>query len=154
MRGREARHFIAGVRDPDPILLVNGEVKWPEERLARLSAVAFADDAALGPVTLWEMDELALRDAQSPYVFVRGHADALHQAELAVESDLLWWRQRLAGLVEHRDRLASITAEPRIILGVDGRAEGAALHVAVRKARRHRGQRTAVRGELCRVALP
>src|SRR5215831_5935572 len=53
--GREARHFIAGVRDPDPILLIDGEVKWPEERLARLGAVAFADDPALSPVTLGEV---------------------------------------------------------------------------------------------------
>src|SRR5262245_64008271 len=61
IRGREARHFIAGVRDPDPIPLINGEVKWPEERLARLGAVAFADDPALGPVTLGVVDEVALQ---------------------------------------------------------------------------------------------
>src|SRR5215510_5343945 len=36
IRGREARHFIAGVRDPDPILLINGQVKWAEERLSPL----------------------------------------------------------------------------------------------------------------------
>src|SRR5215813_15272140 len=69
--GREARYFIAGVRDPDSILLVDGEVKWPEERLARLGAVAFADDAALGPVTLGDVYELALRDAESPHVAAR-----------------------------------------------------------------------------------
>src|SRR5215831_3423459 len=67
IRGREARHFIAGVRDPDPILLINGEVKRPKERLARLGAVAFADDPPLGPVPLGELYELALRDAESPH---------------------------------------------------------------------------------------
>src|SRR5215467_8039564 len=55
IRSREACHLIASVRDPDPILLINGEVKWPEKRLAWLGAVAFADDAALGPVTLGEV---------------------------------------------------------------------------------------------------
>src|SRR5262249_60237947 len=71
IRGREARDFIAGVRDPDPILLINGQGKRPEERLARLGAVAFADDSALGPVTLGDVDELTLRDAESPHVAAR-----------------------------------------------------------------------------------
>src|SRR5262249_31640676 len=82
---RKARHFIAGVRDPDPILLVDGEVKWPEERLAWLGAVAFADDPALGPVTLGEVQELALRDAESPHVAAGRGDDALHQAKPTVE---------------------------------------------------------------------
>src|SRR5262245_65012729 len=87
IRGGEARHFIAGIRDPDPILLIDGEVKWPEERLARLRAVAFADDPALGPVPLGDVDELALRDAESPHVPARRGDDALHQPELPVEGD-------------------------------------------------------------------
>src|SRR5215469_8062774 len=87
IRSREARHFIACVRDPDPILLINGEVKWPEERLARLGTVAFADDPALGPVTLGEVYELALRDAESPYVAARRGDDSLHQPEPTIESD-------------------------------------------------------------------
>src|SRR5262245_42963119 len=43
-------------------------MKWPDERLARLGAVAFADNPALGPVALGEEDELSLRDAQRPHV--------------------------------------------------------------------------------------
>src|SRR5215831_21343815 len=108
IRGREARHFIAGVRDPDPILLINGEVKWPEERLARLGAVAFADDPAPGPVTLGEVQELALRDAERPHVAARRGDDALHHPELPIEGDTLRRCQRLTVLVEHRNRLASI----------------------------------------------
>src|SRR5215510_11230828 len=130
VRGREARHFIAGVRDPDPILLIDGKVKWPEERLARLSAVAFADDLAFSPVTLGEVQELALRDAESPYVAARRGDDPLHQPELSVERDTLWWRQRLAVLVEHSNRLAPIGRKPGVVLGVDRRAERAALHPA------------------------
>src|SRR5215510_10304144 len=130
IRGREARHFIAGVRDPDPILLINGQVKWPEERLARLGAVAFADDPALGPVTLREIYELTLRDAQSPHVAARRGDDALHQPELPIEGDPLRRCQRLAVLVKHGNRLAPIGRKPGVVLGVDRRTEGAALHAA------------------------
>src|SRR5215813_4400112 len=133
IRGREARHFIAGVRDPDPILLINGEVKWPEERFARLGAVAFADDPALGPVTFGEMYELALRDAESPYVAARRSDDALHQPELPIEGDTLRRCQRLAVLVEHRNRLAPIGRKPRVVLGVDRRAERVTQHAALGK---------------------
>src|SRR5262249_47462301 len=128
VRGREARHFIAGVRDPDPILLIDGEVKWPEERLARLGAIAFADDPTLGPVTVGEMQELALRDAESPHVAARRDDDALHQAEPTIEGDAFRRRQRLAALVEHRNRLAPVAGKPSVVLGVDRRAERAALH--------------------------
>src|SRR5215470_4518816 len=128
IRGREARHFIAGVRDPDPILLVDGEVKWPEERLARLGAVAFTDDPALGPVPLGEVDELALRDAESPHVAARCGDDALHQPELPIEGDALRRCQWPAVSVEHGNRLAPISRKPRVVLGVDGRAERAAQH--------------------------
>src|SRR5499425_3474338 len=134
IRGREARHFIAGVRDPDPILLINGEVKWPEERLARLGAVAFADDPALGPVTLWDVDELALRDAESPHVAARRGDDALHQPELPIEGDTLRRCQRLAVLVEHRNRLAPIAGKPGDVHGVNRKSKGAALHPAAGEA--------------------
>src|SRR5262245_1032118 len=134
IRGREARHFVAGVRDPDPILLINGEVKWPEERFARLGAVAFAHDPALGPVTLGEVQELTLRDAESPHVAARRGDDALHQPELPIEGDPLRWRQRLAVLVEYREALASVAGKPGVVLGVDRGAEGPALHAAPGKA--------------------
>src|SRR5262249_19587026 len=123
----------AGVRDPDPILLINGEVKWPEERLARLGAVAFADDPTLGPVTLREKQELALRDTQRPHVAARRDDDALHQPELPIEGDTLRRCRRLAVLVEHGNRLAAIAGKPDVVLGVDRRAERAALHAAAVK---------------------
>src|SRR5262245_64316186 len=108
IRGRETRHLIAGVRDPDPILMVDGKVEWPEERLARLGAVAFADDPALGPVTLGEVQELALRYTESPHVAAGRDDDALHQPELPIEGDPLRRSQRLAVLVEHRNRPAPV----------------------------------------------
>src|SRR5262245_66045414 len=132
--GREARHFIAGVRDPDPILLINGEVKWCEERLARLGAVAFAGDPAPGPVTLGDVHELALRDAESPYVTARRGDDALHQPELPIEGDTLRRCQRLAILVKHRNRLAPIAGKPGVVPGVNRKSKGAALHPAAGKA--------------------
>src|SRR5262244_1290509 len=152
--GREPRHLIAGVRDPDPILLIAGEVNWPEERLARLGAVAFADDTAFGPVTLGDVDELALRDAQSPDVAARRDDDALHQAELPIEGDALRRCQRLAVLVEHRNRLAPIGRKPGVVLGVDRRTERVTLHAAPGKPSGDRRQRFAVRIELGGIALP
>src|SRR5499425_548946 len=154
IRSREARHFIAGVRDPDPILLIDGEMKWPEERLARLGAVAFADDPAPGPVTLGNVHELALRDAESPHVAVRRGDDALHQPELAIEGDTLRRCQRLAVLVEHRNRLAPISRKPGVVLGVDRRAERVTLHAAPGKPGGDRRQRFAVRIELGGITLP
>src|SRR5215475_3838215 len=154
IRSREARHFIAGVRDPDPILLIDGEMKWPEERLARLGAVAFADDPAPGPVTLGDVYELALRDAESPHVAARSGDDALHEAELAVEGDSFRRRQRLAVLVEHRNRLASIRRKPGVVFGVDRRAERGTLHAAPGKPGGDRRQGFAVRIELGGIALP
>src|SRR5215472_15957000 len=134
IRGREARHFIAGVRDPDPILLIYGEVKWSEERLARLGTVAFADDPAFGPITLGEVQELALRDAKSPHVAARRGDDALHQPELPIEGDTLRRGQRLAVLVEHRNRLAPIAGKPGVVHGVNRKSKGAALHPAAGEA--------------------
>src|SRR5262245_51306577 len=106
IRGREARNFIRGVRDPEPLLRIIGEVERCRERLARLGTVAFADDPALGPVTLREIEELALRDAESPHVATRRGDDTLHEPELPIEGDALRRCQRLAVLVEHRNRLA------------------------------------------------
>src|SRR5215471_13656490 len=134
IRGREARHFIVGVRDPNPILLINGEVKWREERLARLGAVAFADDPAFGPVALGEVQELALRGAERPHVAARRDDDALHQAELAVEGDALRRSQRLAVLVEYRNRLAPVAGKPGVVFGVNRKSKAAALHPAAGEA--------------------
>src|SRR5262249_49157769 len=133
IRGREARHFIARVRDPDPILLINREVKWREERLARLGAVAFAYNPASGPVTLWEIQELALRDAEGPHVAARRGDDALHQPEFTAEVDAFRGCQRLAVFVEHGNRLAPVARKPGVVLGVDRRTEGAAFHSAPSK---------------------
>src|SRR5262249_9092086 len=132
---REARHFVAGVRDPDAILLINGEVKRPEERLARLGAVAFADDPALGPVAFGEVQELALRDAESPHVAARRGDAALPRTGLPINGDPVRWCQRLAVLVESRNRLAAIGRKPGVVLGVHRRAERAALHAAAGKPR-------------------
>src|SRR5262249_25299710 len=115
---------------PDPILLIDGEVKWPEERLARFGAVAFADDPAFGPITFGNVYELALRDAESPHVAARRDDDALHQPELPIEGDTLRRCQPFAVLFNPRNRPATIGRKPRVVLGVDRRAERGALHAA------------------------
>src|SRR5262249_7969561 len=98
--------------------------------LARLGTIAFADDPALGPVSLGNMYELALRDAQSPHVAVRRGDDALHQAEPPIEGDALRRCQRLAVLVEYRNRLAPRGRKRGVVIGVGRRAEGGAQHAA------------------------
>ena len=153
--GGEARDVVdAAVGHPDPVLLVDAEVKWRPERLARLRAVALANDPALGQIALGEVDELALLDAEDPDIAAGRDDDPLHQPELAIEGDALRRRQRLAVLVEHRDRLAAVGGEPGVVLGVDRRAEGAAFHPAAGKAGGDRRKRLAVRRELGGVALP
>ena len=130
------------------------EMERRAERLARLGAVALADDPALGQVALREEDELALLDAQNPHVAARRDDHPLHQPEPAAEGDALGRRQRLAALVEDGDRLAAVAGEPGVVVGVDRSAEGSALHAAADETRGDRRERAAVRRELGGVALP
>ena len=61
IRRGEARNVVhSAVGHPNPVLLVDAKVKWRPERLARFDAVSLANDAALGQIALWEVDELAL----------------------------------------------------------------------------------------------
>ena len=151
----KARDVVdAAIRYPDPVLLVDAEMKWRLERFARLRAVAFADDAALADIAFGEVDELALLDAQRPDIAARRDDDTLHQPEPAAEGDAFRRRQRLAVLVEYRDGLAAIGGEPGIVLGIHRGAEGAALHPAAGEACGDRRKRLAVGGEFGGVALP
>ena len=93
----------SAIGDPDPVLLVDAEVKWRQKRLARLCAVALANDLALGQITLGKVHELPLLDTQDPDVAARRDDDPLHQAEPAAKVDALRWRQGLSVLVEYRD---------------------------------------------------
>ena len=127
----EARNVVdAAVADPNPILLIDGEMERRAKRLARLRPFALADDPALGQVAFREEDELALLDAQDPDVAARCDDHSLHQAEPAAEGDALGRRQRLAGLVEDGNRLAAVVGEPSVVVGVDRGSEGASLHAA------------------------
>ena len=125
-----------------------------QKRLAGLLGRALANDPALRQITLREVDQLALRGPEGPHVAAGRDDDALHQPETAAERDALRRRQRLAVLVEHRDRMAAISGEPGVVVGVDGGAERAPLHSAAGKAGRDRRERFAVGGELGGVALP
>src|SRR5271165_2225139 len=64
IRGGKSRNVgEAAVGNPNPILLVDGEMKWRFERLAWLCAFALTHDSSLGPVALGEVHQLALLDA-------------------------------------------------------------------------------------------
>src|SRR5262249_39636999 len=126
-RGEPRDVVASGVRDPDPILLIDAEMKRSAEIAARTLLVALADDPPFGDIALREVEQLILRDAERPHVAARRDDDALHQSELASERDALRRRQRLAILVEHRERLAAVGRKPRVVLGVDRSTERAAL---------------------------
>ena len=130
--------------------------RWngPRNDLQGSSRVALANNPALGQIALREVDQLALRGPEGPNIAAGRDDDALHQPEPAVEGDAVRRRQRLAVLVEHRDRMAAVGREPGIVLGVDGRAEGAPFHPAAGKTGRYGRERLAVGGELGGVALP
>src|ERR1700747_325186 len=66
---------------PDPVLLVDGEVKWCLERLAWLRAIALANDPARGDIPFRKVHELALLDTENPNVSVWRDDDPLHKSE-------------------------------------------------------------------------
>ncbi len=70
-RGEPRNVVNAAVADPNPVLLIDAQMEWRAERLARLGAIALADDSALGQVALREEDELALLHTQNPHVAAR-----------------------------------------------------------------------------------
>ena len=133
--GWKARNVVeCAIGYPNPVLLIDGKVKRCLERLARLCAIALANDPARGQIPLWKEHELALLDAENPNVSAWRGNDPLHKTEFAIERDTFWWRQRLAVLVKYRDGLAAVVGEPGIIFGVDGCTEGTALHSPAGKA--------------------
>src|SRR5262245_9204011 len=100
------------------------------------------------------MKELCFRQTKRKHVAARRDDDALHKAELAIEGDALRRCQRLATLVEHRNRFASVRAEPGIVLGIDCGPKGATLHAAAGKAGRQRRKGFSVGAELGGIPLP
>src|SRR4029453_7814378 len=89
-----------------------------QERLAGFLSGALAHDPALGQIALREVDKLALRGPNGPHIAAGRDDDALHQPELAIERDAIRRRQRLAVLVEHRDRMAAVSRKPSIVMRV------------------------------------
>src|SRR5262249_6984366 len=125
-----------------------------EEGFTRLHVAPLAHDAGLAQIALGEVDELVLLQTQDPHIAAGCDDDTLHQAQLAVEGDALRRGQRLASLVEHGNRVAPLRGERGIVLSIDGRPEGTALHSAAGEASRDGRQRLAVRVEHGGIALP
>jgi len=86
---REARHRIgAAVGDPDPILLIHGEVErhLDLERAVHWFAIHGApQDAPLRAVSLRQIHDLALSIVESPDIAIRRGDDALHRTQLSAE---------------------------------------------------------------------
>src|SRR5271169_6610155 len=100
------------------------------------------------------MNKLTFLDAKYPDIAARRGDNSLHQPELAIEGYSLWGRQRLAVLVEHRNRSAAISGEPSVVLGIDSRTKGAPFHPTAGEADRIRLKRVTVRCELGCMAFP
>src|SRR5450631_3192479 len=67
----EARHRVVGIADPDPILLIDGEVEWPLDLERAVHGFAIhnaAEDAALRGVSLRQIDNLVLFIVERPHV--------------------------------------------------------------------------------------
>ena len=71
----------------------------------------------MGNCTNWAFDRV-----ERPDVAVGRGDDALHLAELAVEVLALGRRERLAGVVEHRDGLGLEAGHPDFVVGVEAPA--------------------------------
>src|SRR5271163_2648340 len=85
-RGKTCEVVGAAIGNPNAVLRIDAEMKGCFERLARLCAVALADNPSLGPITLREINELFFRDTQRPNISVWSGDDALHHSELAIDS--------------------------------------------------------------------
>ena len=85
---RKARHRVAAVGDPDPILLIHGEMEGPldlERAVDGLAIHMAPQDAAVGGVLLGQMDDLALLIVKRPDVAIQHDNDPLHRTQLSSE---------------------------------------------------------------------
>src|SRR5450755_5172694 len=85
---REARHRVAAIGDPDPILLIHREMEGLPDLQRAVHGLAIhspAQDTALRGVSLRQMDDLALFIVERPDVAIRRGDDALHRTQLPPE---------------------------------------------------------------------
>src|SRR5208283_737521 len=86
---REARNSVgAAIGDPDPILLIHGEVKRPLDLERAVNGFAIhgaAKDSPLRGVALRQIDDLVLFIVESPDVAIGRGDYALHRTQLSAE---------------------------------------------------------------------
>ena len=131
----EARHRVAAaIGDPDPILLIHGEVERPldlERAVHGFAIHGAAQDAPLRGVSLRQIDDLALFIVERPHVAIRRGDDALHLTQLSAEVVAGFGGKRLAGVaIEGGNGFAGETGGPHLIVGADGDAEAGAVNAA------------------------
>src|SRR5262249_4281427 len=125
----------AAVGDPNPVLLVNREVEWPEHRVfQRVEAVTLKQPFALGRIPFGEPDDLTFFEVQGPDIAARCHDDTLHQAKLAVEVVTLRRRERLAVVIELHNRPAAVAGCPNVVVSINGHAKADAFEAAAGEA--------------------
>src|SRR5207249_1793839 len=85
---REARHRVRATRDPDPILLINGEMERRldlKRAVNRFAILRAAKNLSFRGVSLRHINDLALFVVERPDVAIRRDDDALHLTELSAE---------------------------------------------------------------------
>src|SRR5271165_4383587 len=86
---REARHRVgAAISDPDPILLIHGEVERSldlERTVHGFTVHSAPEDAPLCRVSLRQIDDLVLVIVERPDVAIWRGDDALHRTQLSAE---------------------------------------------------------------------
>jgi hypothetical protein len=108
---REARHRVgAAIGDPDPILLIHGEVEGPlnlERAIHGFAVHGAAQDAAFRGIALRQINDLVLFIVERVHVAIRRGDDALHRTQLSAEVVAGFGGKRFPGLaIEDGDGLA------------------------------------------------
>jgi uncharacterized membrane-anchored protein len=112
-------------------------VEWSKQLARVLQGIAglvLAEELDLGGIALRHIDDLGLLYVERPHIALGSDDDALHLAELAAEVVTVGRRQRLARLVELRNRLGAVGGAPHIVVGINGQAKTDTFDSAARKA--------------------
>src|SRR5271167_659898 len=108
-----------GVRDKDPVLVVDRHMKWSFHLTCALDRlIVFGATQYPGPrrIAVRKINELTLASVRRPYIPGGSCHDALHRSQLAIEVVTIRRGQRLTGFVKDRNRLTLDACEPAIWL--------------------------------------
>src|SRR5262249_14245491 len=139
------------IGDPDPVLLIDGEVERPTQLagaiLVRPAISGSAEELDLAGIAFRQIHDLIILKVERPDIAIGPDNYALHDAQLAAEFIPFRWRKRFTVLIEQRDRLASGASDPNPIGSIDRRTEARTFYPSARETCRRRRKRLSVRCE-------